>query len=76
MFQLIDHYVAGLALIAVAFFETVAIGWFCGVERLSKAVKQMTGRKPSLYFRSCWGFLIPVLLFVRRKSQLKKNFYL
>lgn len=63
-FQLMDHYVASMAVIFLAFFEVVAISWFFGVGRLTRAINQMSGRKVSLYFRSCWLFFIPILLFV------------
>lgn len=63
-FQLIDHYAASVTVVFLAFFEIVAISWFFGIGRVSKAIKQMTGRNPSLYFRSCWGFFVPLLLIV------------
>lgn len=42
----------------------IAISWFYGVNRLCKNIKQMTGKTPSLYFRSCWLVVGPLLLFV------------
>lgn len=42
----------------------IAITWFYGVTKLSKNIKQMTGKVPSLYFRSCWVVVAPSLLFV------------
>ncbi|XP_026468033.1 sodium- and chloride-dependent GABA transporter ine-like [Ctenocephalides felis] len=62
-FQLIDHYTASISIMYLAFFEIIAISWFYGVPRLSRNVKQMTGRVPSLYFRSCWLLAAPMLLF-------------
>lgn len=67
-FQLVDHYAASVTIIFIAFFEVVAVAWFYGVGRLSKSIKQMTGRNPSLYFRSCWLVLIPLSLLVRLGS--------
>lgn len=63
-FQLIDHYAASITIMFLAFFQITAIAWFYGVRRLSKNIKQMTGRAPSLFFRSCWVCICPVLLFV------------
>ncbi|KAJ0180526.1 hypothetical protein K1T71_003930 [Dendrolimus kikuchii] len=62
VFQLMDYYAASLSITYLAFFEVVAIAWFYGVRRLSKNIKQMTGRHPSLYFRFCWLIACPALL--------------
>uniref|UniRef100_A0A182J770 Transporter n=1 Tax=Anopheles atroparvus TaxID=41427 RepID=A0A182J770_ANOAO len=61
-FQLIDHYAASVSIMFLAFFETIAISWFYGINRLSKNVKQMTGRYPSLYLRFCLMVAAPLLL--------------
>ncbi|XP_052869003.1 sodium- and chloride-dependent GABA transporter ine [Anopheles cruzii] len=61
-FQLIDHYAASVSIMFLAFFETIAIAWFYGINRLSKNVKQMTGRYPSLYLRFCLLVAVPLLL--------------
>lgn len=47
----------------LAFFEVIAIAWFYGVRRLSKNVKTMTGRHPSLYFKFCWLIATPLMIF-------------
>ncbi|GBP30440.1 Sodium- and chloride-dependent GABA transporter ine [Eumeta japonica] len=61
-FQLMDYYAASLSITYLAFFEVVAIAWFYGVNRLSRNIKQMTGRTPSFYFRFCWLVASPALL--------------
>jgi solute carrier family 6 GABA transporter-like protein 6/8/11/12/13 len=62
-FQLIDHYAASITIMFLAFFQVIAIAWFYGVDRLSKNIKQMTGKEPSLYFKACWVVAGPALLF-------------
>ncbi|KAH8298336.1 hypothetical protein KR018_006062, partial [Drosophila ironensis] len=62
-FQLMDHYAASVTIMFLAFCQMIAIAWFYGTGRLSKNVKQMTGKAPSLYLKSCWLVLGPCLLF-------------
>lgn len=74
-FQLIDHYAASISIMFLAFFQIIAIAWFYGVRRLSKNIKQMTGKAPSLYFRSCWLVVGPCLLFVSVKNLYPANIF-
>lgn len=62
-FQLIDHYAASISIMYIAFMEFIAVAWFYGVWRLSRNIKEMTGRAPSLYFKFCWIVAAPLLLF-------------
>ncbi|XP_037820028.1 sodium- and chloride-dependent GABA transporter ine isoform X2 [Lucilia sericata] len=62
-FQLMDHYAASVTIMFLAFCQMIAIAWFYGTGRLSKNVKQMTGKAPSLYLKSCWILCGPCLLF-------------
>ncbi|XP_065355483.1 sodium- and chloride-dependent GABA transporter ine isoform X2 [Calliphora vicina] len=62
-FQLMDHYAASVTIMFLAFCQMIAIAWFYGTGRLSKNVKQMTGKAPSLYLKSCWILFGPCLLF-------------
>lgn len=59
-----DHYTASVTIMFLAFCQMIAIAWFYNIERLSKNVKQMTGKAPSLYLKSCWIVFGPCLLFV------------
>ncbi|XP_037773570.1 sodium- and chloride-dependent GABA transporter ine-like [Penaeus monodon] len=47
----------------VAFFEIIAVVWIYGAGRLAENLKEMTGKLPSFYFRCCWYFAAPVLIF-------------
>lgn len=64
-FHLIDHYVASVTVLFVAFLEIAAIAWFYGIVRLTKNIKEMTSKNPSVYFRFCWFIAAPMLLMVR-----------
>ncbi|XP_050293388.1 sodium-dependent noradrenaline transporter-like [Anthonomus grandis grandis] len=59
MFHLFDTYAAGISLLCSALFETVAVSWFYGLDRLSQDVEAMLGIKPGLYWRVCWKFISP-----------------
>lgn len=73
-FQLMDHYAASVTIMFLAFCQMIAIAWFYGTGRLSKNVKQMTGKAPSFYLKSCWLVLGPCLLFVSAKWDLQRNY--
>lgn len=47
----------------IAFFECTAIVWLYGTKRLSSNVYDMTGSYPNWFFRFCWMFLSPLLIF-------------
>lgn len=63
-FHLIDHYVASITILFVAFFQIIAVAWFYGINRLSKNIKEMTSKNPSVYLRFCWLLSAPLLLIV------------
>ena len=49
----------------IAFFETVAIVWCYGTNRMSANIKDMTGKYPNVLFRICWVAVSPLLILVR-----------
>lgn len=63
-FQILDYYTAAISLMYIALFETVAIVWLYGVDRLSSNIEDMTGQQPNIIFRLCWKFVSPVLILV------------
>lgn len=44
---------------------TAPLGRPPGVWQFSDDIKQMTGQRPSLYWRLCWKFVSPCFLLVR-----------
>lgn len=62
MVQLLDSYVAPIALIFVVFLEAVSVSWLYGVERFSDDIKSMLGFRPGIFWRICWKFLSPAIL--------------
>uniref|UniRef100_A0A6A7FVW4 Transporter n=1 Tax=Hirondellea gigas TaxID=1518452 RepID=A0A6A7FVW4_9CRUS len=63
-FTLLDYYSASISLMYLAFFEVVAVVWCYGATRLSRNIKEMTGKLPSLYFKYCWMYVSPLLIMV------------
>ncbi|XP_055385962.1 sodium- and chloride-dependent GABA transporter ine isoform X3 [Condylostylus longicornis] len=61
-FQLMDHYAASISIMFLAFFQVIAIAWCYGAGRLSSNVKQMTGKAPAYYLKTCWVLCGPALL--------------
>lgn len=65
IFQLMDYYSAsGMSLLWVCFFQTVALSWTFGVDRLCSCIEQMMGFRPNVFWRSCWKYTAPISLFV------------
>ncbi|XP_032386849.1 sodium- and chloride-dependent GABA transporter 3 isoform X2 [Etheostoma spectabile] len=62
IFQLIDFY--GCTRVSqnfVAVCECLAVGWVFGADRLSDIIEDMTGQRPSVFFKLCWKYFIPLL---------------
>ncbi|XP_070701058.1 sodium- and chloride-dependent betaine transporter-like [Pempheris klunzingeri] len=62
IFQLIDyygttracHYFMGLS-------ECLAVAWGFGADRVINIIEEMTGQRPSVFFKLCWKYVIPLL---------------
>nr|XP_046264519.1 sodium- and chloride-dependent GABA transporter 3-like [Scatophagus argus] len=62
VFQLIDFY--GSTRVCqnfLAICECLAVGWIFGADRFSNIIEDMTGHKPSAFFKLCWKYTIPLL---------------
>ncbi|KAL1498067.1 hypothetical protein ABEB36_008924 [Hypothenemus hampei] len=65
VFQLMDHYSAsGMSLLWVCFFQTAAISWVFGVNKLSDCIEQMMGIRPNMFWRICWKYSAPLVIFI------------
>ncbi|KAK9704069.1 Sodium:neurotransmitter symporter family [Popillia japonica] len=70
IFQLMDYYSAsGMSLLWVCFFQTIAISWIFGTEKLCDCIEQMMGIRPSKFWTICWRFCAPVVMLVIFISQ-------
>ncbi|KAG1670920.1 Sodium- and chloride-dependent GABA transporter 2 [Nymphon striatum] len=58
LFQLLDNYaVSGITLLFIVFWQTFAVSWIYGANKLVDTIKDMTGIKPPIYFVICWKFI-------------------
>ena len=60
--NLVDFYGGGFMIFALAVLEVVAINYFYGMKRVLVDIKFMLGVDLNIYWKFCWGFLIPVAL--------------
>ncbi|XP_061682411.1 sodium- and chloride-dependent GABA transporter 2-like [Syngnathoides biaculeatus] len=60
IFQILDYYAgSGVCVLFVCIFESLAVGWIFGAERLCGVIKDMTGDRVNPFFKICWLFLTP-----------------
>ncbi|XP_033481687.1 sodium- and chloride-dependent GABA transporter 2 [Epinephelus lanceolatus] len=60
--QIFDHYVcSGPALLLMAIFQSVVIGWIYGAERFSDNIEDMIGYKPLSLIKYCWMYGTPLV---------------
>ncbi|XP_043278771.1 sodium-dependent nutrient amino acid transporter 1-like isoform X2 [Venturia canescens] len=60
--NLVDYFGGTFIIVFLASFEVIAISWVYGVQNFLDDVEFMMGRRPSIYWRCCWGFLTPLTL--------------
>ncbi|KAM3603750.1 uncharacterized protein V6R79_001465 [Siganus canaliculatus] len=62
IFQLIDYY--GITRVCHYFMvlsECLALAWIFGSDRVINIIEDMTGHRPSVFFKLCWKYIIPLL---------------
>ncbi|KAJ8912113.1 hypothetical protein NQ315_005449, partial [Exocentrus adspersus] len=64
-----DYYSAsGISLLWVCFFQTIAISWLFGVDKLCDCIEQMMGIRPNKFWTICWKYFAPVTMAYERLS--------
>ncbi|XP_063350213.1 sodium- and chloride-dependent GABA transporter 2-like [Pelmatolapia mariae] len=62
VFQLLDYYACnGACILFLCVFETLALGWIFGVDKLYDIIKDMTGTQANYFFKLCWLYLTPLV---------------
>ncbi|XP_026230435.1 sodium- and chloride-dependent GABA transporter 3-like [Anabas testudineus] len=65
VFQLIDYYACTRACQDfMTVCQCLAIGWMFGTDRLFNIIEDMTSHRPSVFFKLCWKYLIPLLTMI------------
>uniref|UniRef100_A0A4W6C1L8 Transporter n=1 Tax=Lates calcarifer TaxID=8187 RepID=A0A4W6C1L8_LATCA len=65
VFQLIDYYSCTRACQDfMAVCQCLAMGWIFGADNFSNIIKDMTGQRPSVFFKLCWKYIIPPLMMI------------
>ncbi|XP_035488759.1 sodium- and chloride-dependent GABA transporter 2-like isoform X1 [Scophthalmus maximus] len=60
--QIFDHYVcSGPAILLMAIFQSVIIGWIYGAERFCNNIEDMIGYKPLSLIKYCWLYVTPLV---------------
>ncbi|XP_067331319.1 sodium- and chloride-dependent GABA transporter 3-like [Channa argus] len=65
VFQLIDYY--GCTRACKDFMticQCLAIGWIFGADRFSTIIEDMTSKRPPVFFKLCWKYIIPLLTMI------------
>ncbi|KAM3605499.1 uncharacterized protein V6R79_026299 [Siganus canaliculatus] len=62
IFHIVDNYGPTRASVNfMAVCQCLAIAWAFGADRFSRVIEDMTGQRPSNYFKLCWKYIIPPL---------------
>ncbi|KAM6946141.1 sodium- and chloride-dependent GABA transporter 2-like [Aplochiton taeniatus] len=65
VFQLMDYYACnGTCLLFMSVFESLALGWLFGAEKIFDIIEDMTGVRPNFMFKLCWLYLTPLVSLV------------
>ncbi|XP_065121180.1 sodium- and chloride-dependent GABA transporter 2-like [Paramisgurnus dabryanus] len=65
VFQLFDYYACnGACVLFLSVFQSVAIGWIFGAERMFDIIEDMTKTRPNYIFMLCWKYLTPLVCLV------------
>ncbi|XP_077104382.1 sodium- and chloride-dependent GABA transporter 2-like isoform X2 [Siphateles boraxobius] len=65
VFQLFDYYAcSGACILFLCVFESLAMGWVFGAERMFDVIEDMTNSRPNYMFMLCWKYLTPLVSLV------------
>ncbi|ODN02056.1 Sodium-dependent nutrient amino acid transporter 1 [Orchesella cincta] len=62
MLDLIDHYGAGFIVYVMVMLECAGISYVYGLSNFCNDIEFMVGRRVGIYWRICWGIILPGFL--------------
>ncbi|XP_068601814.1 sodium- and chloride-dependent GABA transporter 2-like [Brachionichthys hirsutus] len=65
LFQLLDYYAYGSGVLFLVVFESLALGWLVGADRIYEIMYDMTGVRINPLFKICWRYITPLVSLVR-----------
>ncbi|VIO85870.1 Sodium:neurotransmitter symporter family protein [Brugia malayi] len=72
--MLFDHFAGTYSLMAVAFFEVLAVIYVYGWQNFARDLVDMTGETISCYWTITWRFISPVLMLILFFASIIKSF--
>lgn len=64
LINLVDFFGGTFVVFVLAIAELIGFFWIYGLERFCDDVEFMLDRRPSFYWKLCWGIITPVLMIV------------
>ncbi|KAL1497742.1 hypothetical protein ABEB36_008648 [Hypothenemus hampei] len=64
MLDLVDHFGGTFIIYVFAILEVYAVVYLYGLQNFCLDLEYMTNHRPGIYWRLCWGIIMPVLLLV------------
>ncbi|OXA43432.1 Sodium-dependent nutrient amino acid transporter 1 [Folsomia candida] len=61
---LVDNFSGNFVIYILATLEVMAISWVYGLSNIVTDFEFMLGQKIGIYWKFCWGFFVPVFLFL------------
>lgn len=61
--DIVDHYGATFVAFNLVIFELITFCYIYGVDRLCRDIQFMLKFRPGIYWRVCWRFLTPAMIF-------------
>ncbi|XP_074105742.1 sodium-dependent nutrient amino acid transporter 1-like [Cotesia typhae] len=63
MVNLVDYFGGTFIIMVLAMLEVVGVSWFYGIDNFLDDIEFMINKRPFFFWRICWVFLTPIMLF-------------
>lgn len=72
-FILLERFAAEYSILIAVFFESIAVSWIYGIDRICRDIRDMTGFTPGIYWKVCWKIIAPIFLLMITGYGLYQN---